>query len=163
MKSANGESTIRTHKKGKDLINDPLLNKGTAFSQEERDLFGLHGLVPPTQSTLDQQSRRAHTALRRLTEPLDKYVGFAALQDRNEHLFYRVLMDHMTEYMPIVYTPTVGLATQNYSHVFQRARGIWIDPRMRGRIAEVLKTAVGDQDVRLIVATDNESILGIGD
>ena len=155
--------TISTEKRGKAVINDPLLNKGSAFSMEERDALGLHGLVPPQQNTLEQQARRAHSALLRLSEPLDKYVGFSALQDRNEHLFYRVLMDHMTEYMPIVYTPTVGLATQNFSQVFQRGRGIWINPSMRGNIAQVLETAMGGVDIRLIVATDNESILGIGD
>ncbi len=154
---------ISTEKRGKAVIHDPLLNKGSAFSKQERDTLGLHGLIPPQQNTLAQQSRRAHNALLRLSEPLDKYVGFSALQDRNEHLFYRVLMDHMTEYMPIVYTPTVGLATQNFSHVFQRGRGVWIDPSMRGNIEHVLRTAMGDADIRLIVATDNESILGIGD
>ena len=125
MSDHNGFPTITTSKRGRAVIQDPLLNKGSAFSAEERDRLQLHGLLPPAQSTLEQQALRAHTALRRLTEPLDKYVGFAALQDRNEHLFYRVLMDHRTEYMPIVYTPTVGLATQNYSHVFQRGRGLW--------------------------------------
>lgn len=163
MTDKNDYLTINTDKRGKAVINDPLLNKGSAFSMAERDQLGLHGLVPPQQNTLEQQARRAHSALLRLSEPLDKYVGFSALQDRNEHLFYRVLMDHMTEYMPIVYTPTVGLATQNFSQVFQRGRGIWINPSMRGNIAEVLETAMGGTDIRLIVATDNESILGIGD
>ena len=154
---------VVTHKRGKDLIQDPLLNKGSAFTERERDELGLHGLVPPMYNTLAQQARRAHASLSRLSEPLDKYVGLSALQERNEHLFYRVLMDHMAEYMPIVYTPTVGLATQNFSQVFQRGRGVWINPRMRGRIADVLRSAMGERDIRLIVATDNESILGIGD
>ncbi len=154
---------ITTSKRGKELIHDPLLNKGSAFTPRERDELGLHGLLPPMQNTLEQQARRAHNSLLRLSEPLDKYVGLAAIQERNEHLFYRILMDHMTEYMPIVYTPTVGLATQNFSQVFQRGRGVWINPSMRGKIAEILQTAMGDRDIRLIVATDNESILGIGD
>ena len=152
-----------TDKRGRAVIQDPLLNKGSGFSDAERDALGLHGLVPPGFNTLEQQAVRAHNSLRRLTEPLDKYVGFSALQDRNEHLFYRVLLDHMTEYMPIVYTPTVGLATQQYSHVFQRGRGIWLNPSMRGNLANVLRNAAGARSVRLIVATDNESILGIGD
>ncbi len=152
-----------TDKRGRAVIQDPLLNKGSGFSDAERNALGLHGLVPPGFNTLEQQAVRAHNSLRRLSEPLDKYVGFSALQDRNEHLFYRVLLDHMTEYMPIVYTPTVGLATQQYSHVFQRGRGIWLNPSMRGRIAEVLRNAMGDRAIKLIVATDNESILGIGD
>lgn len=163
MSHTNTYPAIKTSKRGKDLIHDPLLNKGSAFTPEERDALGLHGLVPPMQNTLEQQARRAHNSLLRLTEPLDKYVGLSAIQERNEHLFYRILMDHMTEYMPIVYTPTVGLATQNFSQVFQRGRGVWINPGMRGNIAEVLRTAMGDRDIRLIVATDNESILGIGD
>ena len=146
---------IKTAKRGSAVIQDPLLNKGSGFTAKERDELGLHGLIPPQQNTLEQQDQRAHASLQRLTEPLDKYVGFAALQDRNEHLFYRVLMDHMTEYMPIVYTPTVGLATQNFSQVFQRSRGIWLDPSMKGRLAEVLRNAMGDRDIRLIVATDN--------
>ncbi len=154
---------ISTSKRGKELIHDPLLNKGSAFTAKERDELGLHGLVPPMQNTLEQQARRAHNSLLRLSEPLDKYVGLSAIQERNEHLFYRILMDHMTEYMPIVYTPTVGLATQNFSQVFQRGRGVWINPGMRGKIAEVLRTAMGERDIHLIVATDNESILGIGD
>ena len=156
-------AALKTHKRGKELIQDPLLNKGSAFTKQERDEFMLHGLLPPQQNTLEQQARRAHKSLLRLTDPLDKYVGLAAVQERNEHLFYKILMDHMADYMPIVYTPTVGLATQNYSQVFQRGRGLWIDPSMRGRIAEVLAAAVGTQNIRLIVATDNESILGIDD
>jgi malic enzyme len=159
----NDYPTIKTEKRGKELIQDPLLNKGSGFTNKERDALGLHGLLPPQENTLEQQARRAHLSLLRLTEPLDKYVGLSAIQERNEHLFYRMLMDHMTEYMPIVYTPTVGLATQNLSHVFQRGRGIWLNPSMRGNIAEVLRGAMGERDIRLIVATDNESILGIGD
>jgi len=163
MNNNNDYPDISTTKRGKELIHDPLLNKGSAFTAKERDELGLHGLLPPMQNTLEQQARRAHNSLLRLSEPLDKYVGLSAIQERNEHLFYRILMDHMTEYMPIVYTPTVGLATQNFSQVFQRGRGMWINPGMRGNIANVLRTAMGDRDIRLIVATDNESILGIGD
>jgi hypothetical protein len=92
--------SIKTVKRGAELIHDPLLNKGSAFSTKERDELGLHGLLPPQQNTLAQQARRAHNSLLRLTEPLDKYVGFSALQDRNEHLFYRILTDHMTEFQP---------------------------------------------------------------
>ncbi|MCZ6889243.1 MAG: NAD-dependent malic enzyme [Gammaproteobacteria bacterium] len=150
-------------KRGYDLIRDPLLNKGTAFTAQERDELGLHGLLPSQHNTMNQQVKRILASVRALTAPLDKYVSLAALQDRNEHLFYRLLVDHIEELMPIVYTPTVGLATQNFSHVFQRGRGVWITPDLRGRIAEVLEAAAGSRDIRLIVATDNESILGIGD
>jgi len=163
MANNNDYPTIKTEKRGKELIQDPLLNKGSGFTNKERDALGLHGLLPPQENTLEQQARRAHLSLLRLTEPLDKYVGLSAIQERNEHLFYRMLMDHMTEYMPIVYTPTVGLATQNLSHVFQRGRGIWLNPSMRGNIANVLRDSMGERGIRLIVATDNESILGIGD
>ena len=131
MTDSKSYPSIKTTKRGKELIHDPLLNKGSAFTPQERDELGLHGLIPPQQNTLEQQARRAHNSLLRLSEPLDKYVGLSAIQERNEHLFYRILMDHMTEYMPIVYTPTVGLATQNFSQVFQRGRGVWIDPSMR--------------------------------
>ncbi|NOX50240.1 MAG: NAD-dependent malic enzyme [Gammaproteobacteria bacterium] len=161
--SLSSHRRITTQKRGSTLIQDPLLNKGSAFSMQERDEFGLHGLLPPRISSIQNQIDRAKKALDAFHDPLDKYVNFAALQDRNEHLFYRVLMDNMAELMPIVYTPTVGLATQNFSRVFQRARGVWINPGMRGSIAEVLANAVGGKTIRLIVATDNESILGIGD
>ena len=156
-------SSVRTEKRGYDVIRDPMLNKGSGFSAAERDALDLHGILPPRQNSQDQQARRAYAGIAKMGEPLDKYVSCAALQDRNEHLFYRVLCDHIGELMPVVYTPTVGLATQNFSHVFQRGRGVWIDPSMRGRIADVLSAAVGERDIRLIVATDNESILGIGD
>ncbi len=155
--------TVQTDKQGYALIRDPLLNKGSAFTADERDAFRLHGLLPPQTNTQTQQAQRAFGVIRKLTKPLEKYVSLTALQDRNEHLFYRVLMDHLEELMPIVYTPTVGLATQNFSQVFQRGRGIWINPDMTGHMEEVLRTAVGDRTIRLIVATDNESILGIGD
>ena len=158
-----GKHTVVTTKRGYALIRDPLLNKGSAFSEVERDQLGLNGLLPPQPNTQDQQAARALAGIRTQPEPLDKYVSLSALQDRNEHLFYRVLGDHINELMPIVYTPTVGLATQNFSQVFQRGRGLWINPSMRGQIAQVLRDATHDRDVRLLVATDNESILGIGD
>ncbi|MEE8245147.1 MAG: oxaloacetate-decarboxylating malate dehydrogenase, partial [Pseudomonadales bacterium] len=150
-------------KTGYELIRDPLLNKGTAFTQEEREAFGLHGLLPSEEKTMAQQAQRIYASISAYTTPLERYVSLAGLQDRNEHLFYRVLTDHLEEFMPIVYTPTVGLATQNFSQVFRRGRGVWITPEFRGRIADVLLNAVGSRRIRLIVATDNESILGIGD
>jgi malic enzyme len=139
-----------------------MYTKSSAFSQEERKVFGLEGLLPSAVSTMDQQEERAYANIMRKTDPLEKYIGLSALQGRNEHLFYRLLIDHIEEFLPIVYTPTVGRACQEFSHIFRRARGLWITPGDRGRIYEVLGNAFFD-DVRLIVVTDNERILGLGD
>jgi malic enzyme len=144
------------------LLRHAMYTKGSAFSREERAAFGLGGLLPAHVTTLDLQARRAFANIQRKSDPLEKYIGLAALQDRNEHLFFRVLSDHLEELMPIVYTPTVGLACQEFSHIFRRARGLWITPDHRGRVGEVLDGAPFD-DVRLIVITDNERILGLGD
>src|SRR5690606_26674585 len=145
-------------------IRNPLLNKGTAFTEEERRVFGLEGLLPVQTKTMAQQARRAYRQVAGQSDDLHKYMALAALASRNMHLFHRVLRDHLEELMPIVYTPTVGLATQRFSHVFQGGRGIWITPDMRGRIADVLRRAVpAASAVRLLVVTDNESILGLGD
>src|SRR5215468_4943226 len=147
---------------GTRLLRHPMYTKGTAFTREEREAFGLEGLLPHAVSTLEQQGRRVYANITRKTDPLEKYIGLAALQDRNEHLFYRVLVDHVEEFLPIVYTPTVGRACQEFSHIYRRARGLWITPGHRGRILELLGNAPFE-DVRLIVVTDNERILGLGD
>ncbi len=154
---------LPAHLRGYALIREPLYNKGSAFTREERLTLGLEGLLPTHINTMEQQVRRAYGGLSGFQNPLEKYVGLAALQDRNEHLFYRLLTEYIEEFMPIVYTPTVGLATQNFSQVFQRGRGLWITPEHRGQMDSVLANAAGDRDIRLIVVTDNESILGIGD
>jgi malate dehydrogenase (oxaloacetate-decarboxylating) len=154
---------LKVRKRGYDLIRDPLLNKSSAFSAEERHMLGLNGLLPTRINSMDEQSRRIHSTLTSYDDPLKKYIAMSALHDRNEHLFYRILCEHLEEFMPIVYTPTVGLASSNFSQVFQRERGIWITPDMRGRVKEVLQNAVGEREIALIVVTDNESILGIGD
>jgi malic enzyme len=148
--------------RGATLLRQPLYTKGTAFTEEERAAFGLEGLLPDHVSTMEQQARRIYENILRKTDPLEKYIGLAALQDRNERLFYRVLADHVEEFLPIVYTPTVGRACQEWSHIFRRARGLWITPAHRGRIHQVLGNAPFS-DVRLIVVTDNERILGLGD
>ena len=144
------------------LLNHPMFNKSTAFTEEERRRFGLDGLLPSANSTMEQQAARAYGNIARKTDPLERFIGLAALQDRNEILFYRVLADHLEEFLPIVYTPTVGRACQEFSRIFRRARGLWITPAQRGRIFEALGNAPFE-DVRLVVVTDNERILGLGD
>lgn len=148
--------------RGTRLLRHPMYTKGSAFNPQERKDFGLDGLLPNAVSSMEQQERRVYDNISRKPEPLEKFIGLAALQDRNEHLFYRLLIDHIEEFLPIVYTPTVGRACQEFSHIFRRGRGLWITPAHRGRIYEVLGNAPFD-DVRLIVVTDNERILGLGD
>lgn len=158
-----GAKTLKIPVRGYNIIRHPMLNKSTGFSVEERRALGLEGLLPSQCNSMAVQAERTYQSLQRKSDPLERYIGLASLQDRNEHLFYRVLRDHLEEFMPVVYTPTVGLATQTYSHHFRRARGLWITPEHKGRVAEVLQRAARGIDVRLLVVTDNESILGIGD
>ena len=161
-RGADGRERVEVRLRGPQLLNHPMYNRSTAFTQEERRALGLEGLLPDVVSTLEQQAKRAYAGLAEQSEPLDSYTGLAGLHDRNEHLFYRVLVDHLEEFLSIVYSPTVGLASQRYSRIFRRARGLWITPEHRGRMSEVLTNATYD-DVRLIVVTDNERILGLGD
>jgi malate dehydrogenase (oxaloacetate-decarboxylating) len=161
-REAGGRLRLRVPFRGAALLAQPLYNKSTAFTHAEREAFGLTGLLPEAVSSMEQQARRAYGNLARKTEALERYIGLAALQDRNETLFYRVLLDHLEELLPVVYTPTVGRACQEFSRIFRRARGLWITPAHRGRIEAVLADAPF-ADVRLIVVTDNESILGLGD
>jgi malate dehydrogenase (oxaloacetate-decarboxylating) len=153
----------RVSRTGHALIRDPLFNKGAAFTAEERRDFDLEGLLPHRTVSIEVQRQRVLENLDRLVDPLEKYVALASLQDRNEQLFFNVLTSRIEDLLPIVYTPTVGLATQRFSHVFQRGRGAWITPAHRGSVARVLTQAAAGREIRLIVATDNESILGIGD
>lgn len=148
--------------RGRALLNQPLLNKGTAFTPAERAALGLEGLLPSRVGTLDEQVERAYGTIARKNDDLEKYIGLLAIQDRNEHLFYRLLIEHIDEFLPIVYTPTVGEACRQYSRIYRRPRGMWITPEHRGRIAEVLARAHPTR-ARLLVVTDNERILGLGD
>mgnify|MGYP001823289070 CR=1 FL=1 len=154
---------VEVRKRGYDLIRDPLLNKGTGFSHEERRTLGLEGLLPSQVNDIGHQCKRVFTMLQLEHTDFEKYIALADLQDRNEQLFYRVLCDHLEEFLPIVYTPTVGEATRRFSQIYRRGRGVFITPEHRGRMASVLQSASADRDIQLLVVTDNESILGIGD
>ena len=140
----------------------PALNKGTAFTEAERDALGLRGLLPPHASTQDEQVLRIMTNFRRKPNDLERYIYLIGLQDRNETLFYRVVMEHLEEMMPVIYTPTVGRACQEYGSVFRRPRGIYISSQDRGRVVQLLRHWPL-KDVRIIVVTDGERILGLGD
>src|SRR4030095_1499601 len=149
--------------RGVELLHDPSLNKGTAFTESERDAFGLRGLLPPHVLTEEQQVQRLLENFRAKPTPLEKYIHLRSLHDRNETLFFRLLTQYPDEMMPIVYTPTVGLACQRYTHIFQRPRGIFVSIEDRGRVADVLANWPRRHDVRIIVVSDGERILGLGD
>lgn len=148
--------------KGVALLHNPMLNKGTAFTEKERDGLGLRGLLPPHVHTQKEQMQRVMNTFAKKPNDLERYVQLISLQDRNETLFYRVIMDHIETMMPIIYTPTVGKACQEYGHLFRRPRGIYISAKDKGKVAKVLKNWAY-KDIRVIVVTDGERILGLGD
>ncbi len=147
--------------RGMQLLHDPLLNKGSAFTESERDALGLRGLLPPHVHTQEEQAERVLVNLRKIADPLDKFVALNALHDRNEALFFRVVCDNVDEIQPFIYTPTVGLACQRFGHIFQRPRGMFISINDRGRVADVLRN--WPLKAGIIVVTDGERILGLGD
>lgn len=158
----NGE--VETALRGAELLAIPLLNKGVAFTQEEREELGLTGLLPPAVLTLEEQARRAYEQFSSQPSDLHKNVTISALHDRNEVLFYRVLTDHLSEMLPIVYTPTVGLAIQRYSNEYRRPRGVYLSINDVNGIEQAFENfGASVEDIDLIVITDGEGILGIGD
>lgn len=158
-----GQLQLEVPLRGHELLRHPMLNKGTAFTPEEREQFHLLGLLPSDVNPLERQVQRASAAIRRLEDPLEKYAYLVTLQNRNEHLFYAVLCANLQELMPVIYTPTVGRATQRFSHEFRGGRGLWITPEHKGKIKDILRRGTFFDDIRLTVITDSESILGIGD
>ena len=147
---------------GVDWLHNPIFNKGTAFTEAERDALGLRGLLPPHVQTMDEQVQRVMANFRGKSSDIERYIQLVGLQDRNETLFYRVVMDHLEDMMPIIYTPTVGKACQEFGHIFRRSRGMYVSLKDRGNIVKVLKNWP-TRDVKVIVVTDGERILGLGD
>jgi malate dehydrogenase (oxaloacetate-decarboxylating) len=148
--------------RGMDLLNRQGLNKGTAFTEEERSKLGLHGLLPPQVESLEEQVLRAYEAYKRKDDDLERHIYLRALQDTNEVLFYRLLLDHIEEMTPMVYTPVVALACQQFSHIYRRPRGLFISYPLRDSILTLLQNRP-NRDVDVVVVTDGERILGIGD
>ena len=154
--------TYGTRLKGYEILHNPRLNKGTAFTEAERRAYGLEGLLPSAVTNVDLQIARRHAEIASLESDLQKYLVLSDLQGRNETLFYAVLMSDPATYMPLVYTPTVGEACQKFAHIFRSARGMYLPISARGRLREILQNWP-EKDVRFIVATDGERILGLGD
>ena len=149
-------------KKGMELMRDRRKNKSTAFTRSERDSLGIRGLLPYAVSTQDMQVDRIVTNIRRQDEDIDRYLALYALMHRNDRLYYRVIMEHIEELLPVIYTPTVGEACRKFSHLFSLPKGFYITPDDKGKIGEMLKNW-DHKDIKVIVITDGERILGLGD
>ena len=156
------DGDLASFPRGVKLLHDPVRNKGTAFSEQERDALGLRGLLPPRVFDQNEQVSRVLENLHRKADDLERYIYLLSLQDRNELLFYRVVIDHLEDMLPLIYTPTVGKACQEYGHIFRRPRGLFITAEDRGRVEEILRNWP-HADARIVVATDGERILGLGD
>jgi malic enzyme len=162
VKDEKGEDVFEVDTAGVELLHNPILNKGSAFTLEERKEFGIDGYLPPAVSTLEQQVARRSEGFAEKSSDLEKYIYVRALQDRNETLFYALLLDKLSEMIPIVYTPTVGLACQKFSHIFRFTRGIFLSPGNIDDIDSVFQS-LPYRNIEMIVVTDSEGILGIGD
>lgn len=160
--TVSGEAYLPVTQRGRSLLEEPLLNKGSAFTAEERVALGLSGLLPSHVSTIEQQVTRTLDQLAQKQTDLEKHIYLGGLHDRNETLFYRLVLDHLEELVPIIYTPTVAEACRRWSHIWRRARGLYITPDDRGSVERVLRND-GMSEAAVIVITDNERILGIGD
>jgi malate dehydrogenase (oxaloacetate-decarboxylating) len=162
MNNNDYDSIIETELSGKDLMSNPVLNKGTAFNYEERIQFDLHGLLPPVIETLEQQCVRAYEAYKRKGDDLERHIFLRALQDTNETLFYALLYRHISEMAPIIYTPVVAQGCINFSHIYRRPRGLFLSYPLADMMDEIIENRPYS-DVDVIVVTDGERVLGIGD
>src|SRR5579862_9763476 len=159
-----GDACYKTKARGMAVLTTPLLNKGTAFTAEEREELGLNGLLPPVISTLDEQVKAAYAQYQRLPDALNKNIYLTALHDRNEVLFYRLLSGHLREMIPIVNDLTVGMAMQQYHHECRRPRGVYLSiDHLEGIEEAFTNLGAKPEDIDLILATDAEQILGLGD
>lgn len=154
---------IRVSKRGQNLLRDPLLNKGTAFTEEEKDAFNLTGLLPSNTETIDAQLLRCRDAFDDKDKPIEQHIYLRALQDRNEILFYRFILDNLEEMMPIIYTPVVGEACEYFHHIYRQPRGLFISYPEREKMDQILSSVAATRKISVIVVTDGERILGLGD
>ncbi|PYD70989.1 NAD-dependent malic enzyme [Komagataeibacter swingsii] len=159
---SNCHTSLKTALSGRELLDCPVLNKGNAFDRRERDLFGLHGLLPTRIATLEEQADLARARLAALPDNFSRHIALREIQDRNETLFYAIIDQALEAWLPIIYTPAIGRACREFSHIWTRPRGLFLNYTDRGRIAEILSDPQWD-GVRVIVASDGGSILGIGD
>lgn len=161
ISGAHMRNPIQEH--GQAILRNPLLNKGTAFTEEERERFQLHGLLPCNIETIKQQLFRTRIAFSTKKTPMEQHIYLRALQDRNEVLFYRFIVDNLEEMMPIIYTPVVGEACQYFHHIYRQHRGIFISYPEKDRMESILKAVAAERTIRVMVVTDGERILGLGD